>query len=145
MPRRGGRGRRTHRSSAGQHAGRGRAVRRWRAAVIVGSVGQSAAGAAGGMHGFVPALTSFVGRAAAVAEVAGLLEEHRLVTVTGPGGSGKTRLTAEGGWRAAEAVGVRPTSGEPLRVAGEARYRLASLALPDLEDLAGAAQAEAVV
>jgi hypothetical protein len=54
--------------------------------------GQSAAGtAAGGGHGFAPALTSLVGRADAVSEVAGLLGEFRLVTVTGPGGSGKTR------------------------------------------------------
>src|SRR5215470_2892389 len=67
-----------------------------RAAVRVIVVGQSAAGAvAGGVHGFAPALTSFVGRAGAVAEVAGLLAGHRLVTVTGPGGSGKTRLAAE--------------------------------------------------
>ena len=36
------------------------------------------------------------------------------------------------------------TSREPLAVAGEARYRLAALALPDLEDLAAAARAEAV-
>ena len=52
-------------------------------------------GSAGGVHGFVPALTSFVGRAGAVREVAGLLDEYRLVTVTGPGGSGKTRLACE--------------------------------------------------
>ena len=59
-------------------------------------VGRSAAGAvAGGVHGFAPALTSFVGRAGAVAEVVGLLADHRLVTVTGPGGSGKTRLAGE--------------------------------------------------
>ena len=51
--------------------------------------------AAGGMHGFPAALTSFIGRAAAVGELAGLLDESRLVTVTGPGGSGKTRLAAE--------------------------------------------------
>ena len=175
---------------------------------------------AGGMHGFVPALTRFVGRAGPVGEVAGLLDRDRLVTVTGPGGAGKTRLAAEvarqvagrfadGAWlverrrcrRAqvaavvAAALGVRDqpgcpaaeavarvlarqqlllvldncehvigaaaelcagllaacddvrvlaTSREPLRVAGEARYRLAPLALPDPDDLADAARAEAV-
>jgi len=46
----------------------------------------------GGVHGFPVTLTSFIGRAGTVREVAGLLEEYRLVTVTGPGGSGKTRL-----------------------------------------------------
>jgi len=51
--------------------------------------------AAGGVHGFPAALTSFVGRSGPVSEVAGLLGEYRLVTVTGPGGSGKTRLAAE--------------------------------------------------
>ena len=50
---------------------------------------------AGGVHGFPAALTSFVGRAEAVSEVAGLLGEYRLVTVTGPGGAGKTRLAGE--------------------------------------------------
>jgi non-specific serine/threonine protein kinase len=44
------------------------------------------------MHGFAPALTSFIGRDGPVGEVAGLLGECRLVAVTGPGGSGKTRL-----------------------------------------------------
>ena len=185
-------------------------------------VGRSApATAAGGVHGFPAALTSFIGRAEPVRQVAGLLEQHRLVTVTGPGGAGKTRLAgevarrvagrfADGVWlaelatvadpdqvaaAAAVALGVREQSGipaaealvrvlgrqqlllvldncehvigaaaalcaallaacddvkilatsrEPLAVAGEARYRLAPLALPDLSDLAGAARAEAV-
>ncbi|MET7464095.1 BTAD domain-containing putative transcriptional regulator [Nonomuraea sp. NPDC005501] len=40
-------------------------------------------------------LTSFVGRAAEVAEVAGLLRVARLVTLIGPGGVGKTRLSVE--------------------------------------------------
>jgi predicted ATPase/DNA-binding CsgD family transcriptional regulator/DNA-binding XRE family transcriptional regulator len=176
---------------------------------------------AGGVHGFPAALTSFIGRAEPLREVAGLLSDHRLVTVTGPGGAGKTRLAAQvarqvgsrfadGAWLVelapvadpaqvaavvAAALGVREqpglpaaealaralarqqmllvldncehvigaaaalcaellaacddvrvlaTSREPLRVAGEARYRLASLALPDLDDLAEAARAEAV-
>jgi len=40
-------------------------------------------------------LTSFIGRDEAVRDVAGLLAECRLVTVTGPGGVGKTRLAGE--------------------------------------------------
>jgi non-specific serine/threonine protein kinase len=47
------------------------------------------------VHGFPAVLTSFVGRAGEVGEVAGLLAEYRLVTVTGPGGVGKTRLAGE--------------------------------------------------
>ena len=47
------------------------------------------------MHGFPAALTSFVGRAGAVGEIADLLDQHRLVTVTGPGGAGKTRLAGQ--------------------------------------------------
>jgi predicted ATPase len=39
--------------------------------------------------------TSFVGRDADVAAVRGLIAEHRLTTLIGPGGAGKTRLAAE--------------------------------------------------
>jgi predicted ATPase/class 3 adenylate cyclase len=40
-------------------------------------------------------LTSFVGRRDQIAETVRLLSEHRLVTLTGPGGTGKTRLALE--------------------------------------------------
>ena len=177
--------------------------------------------AAAGVHGFPVVLTSFVGRAGSVREVAGLLEEYRLVTVTGPGGVGKTRLAgavagpaaarfADGAWLAglapvqdparvpavvAVALGVREqpgvpaavavarvlarqqlllvldncehvigaaaelcagllqacddvrvlaTSREPLRIAGEAAYRLAPLPVPGPDDAGGVAGTEAV-
>ncbi|WP_262703321.1 MULTISPECIES: BTAD domain-containing putative transcriptional regulator [Streptomyces] len=45
-------------------------------------------------------LTSFVGREADLAALRGDLAEHRLITLLGPGGAGKTRLSQE----AAEAV-----------------------------------------
>jgi predicted ATPase len=174
--------------------------------------------AAGAVHGFPAVRRSFIGRAGPVRELAVLLEQYRLVTVTGPGGSGKTRLAcevarrvagrfADGAWLAelapvrdpgqvAAVLGVREqpgvpvagtlarvlarqqllvvldnceqvigaaaglcaelvaacddlrvlaTSREGLRVGGEARYRLAPLAVPGPEDLADAARAEAVV
>jgi len=41
------------------------------------------------------ALTTFVGREDAVRDVTALLAAHRLVTITGPGGAGKTRLALE--------------------------------------------------
>jgi predicted ATPase/DNA-binding CsgD family transcriptional regulator len=40
-------------------------------------------------------LTSFVGRATEVAQLTAAVRTHRLVTATGPGGVGKTRLAAE--------------------------------------------------
>ncbi len=42
-------------------------------------------------------LTSFVGRDEELARVAKALAEHRLVTIVGPGGAGKTRLASEAG------------------------------------------------
>ena len=58
-------------------------------------------------HGFTPSLTRFIGRETAAENVARLLDECRLVTVTGPGGVGKTRLAAE----VAERVGGRFADG----------------------------------
>jgi predicted ATPase/DNA-binding CsgD family transcriptional regulator len=46
----------------------------------------------GGVAGLPAARTSFVGRAAERAAVLAALAEHRLVTLSGPGGVGKTRL-----------------------------------------------------
>ena len=40
-------------------------------------------------------LTTFLGRQREVTDVLGLLAEHRLVTLTGPGGTGKTRLSLQ--------------------------------------------------
>ncbi|MGC5289847.1 BTAD domain-containing putative transcriptional regulator [Micromonospora sp. DT231] len=52
--------------------------------------------AAARARGALPtALTSFVGREAAVDRVGALLDRARLVTLTGPGGAGKTRLAIE--------------------------------------------------
>jgi transcriptional regulator with XRE-family HTH domain len=46
-------------------------------------------------HNLPAQLTSFVGRARELTEVAARLAEHRLVSLTGPGGVGKTRLALE--------------------------------------------------
>ncbi len=44
-------------------------------------------------------LTSFVGREAELDLLTQELQRHRLVTLTGPGGVGKTRLAVEAGWQ----------------------------------------------
>ena len=130
---------------------------------------QASPAASGGVRGFPAALTSFIGREAAMRQVAGLLEEYRLVTVTGPGGSGKTRLAgevarqvagrfADGAWLAelgtvqnpahvpavvAAALGVREQPGLPT---GEALARALArqqllLVLDNCEHVIGAAAA----
>jgi predicted ATPase len=52
-------------------------------------------GVTAGVHGFPAVLTRFIGRSRELNEVADLLARYRLVTVTGPGGVGKTRLAGE--------------------------------------------------
>ncbi|WP_210083782.1 LuxR family transcriptional regulator [Mycobacterium sp. OAE908] len=46
-------------------------------------------------HGLPPQLTSFVGRTAQIAELSRIVAKNRLVTLTGAGGSGKTRLAVQ--------------------------------------------------
>jgi predicted ATPase/DNA-binding SARP family transcriptional activator len=48
-----------------------------------------------GMGALPIALTRFVGRAADLEQLVEMIETHRLVTLTGPAGSGKTRLAVE--------------------------------------------------
>ncbi|WP_329623655.1 winged helix-turn-helix domain-containing protein [Streptomyces sp. NBC_01255] len=58
----------------------------------------------GSARGNLPVpLSGIVGRDEAVAEVTGLLRERRLVTLTGPGGVGKTRLAVEAARQVEEA------------------------------------------
>lgn len=62
-------------------------------------------------------LTTFIGRDAELDEAAGLLATTRLLTLTGPGGTGKTRLSLELATRAAEDFpdGVFFVPLEPIR------------------------------
>ena len=48
-------------------------------------------------HNLPAPLTSFIGREADIAALRQLLAEHRLVTLTGAGGVGKTRLAIQVG------------------------------------------------
>lgn len=59
----------------------------------------------GGRTNLPPQLTSFVGRKRELAELQALARAHRLVTVIGTGGTGKTRLMVQ---TAAELVGEQP-------------------------------------
>ena len=54
-------------------------------------------------NNFPEQLTSFVGRERELVEVIGLIEENRLVTLTGVGGVGKTRLAVQAAAESAEA------------------------------------------
>jgi predicted ATPase/DNA-binding SARP family transcriptional activator len=79
-------------------------------------------------------LTTFIGRDADVASVRGLIADHRLATLIGPGGSGKTRLALE---TARTLVGDLPDGVwlvelAPIGADGDvARATLASLGLRD--------------
>ena len=96
----------------------------------------AAVGAVPGLHGFPGRADQLVGRAREADEVAARIGEHRLVTVTGPGGAGKTRLAgvvarrmaagfADGAWLASLAA-VR----DPDRVAGAVAASLGIRGVP---------------
>jgi DNA-binding SARP family transcriptional activator len=81
-------------------------------------------------------LTSFVGRAEEVRRVGKLLGEARLVTLTGPGGAGKSRLAIEAAGREAGDVGfvdlalVGEGTDVPLAMLGALGLRDAALLSP---------------
>ncbi|HEY3506371.1 MAG TPA: BTAD domain-containing putative transcriptional regulator [Actinocatenispora sp.] len=79
-------------------------------------------------------LTSFIGKDADVAAVAELIADHRLTTLIGPGGSGKTRLATETGRTLLSDVpdGVWLVELAPLGADGDvAQATLAGLGLRD--------------
>jgi predicted ATPase/class 3 adenylate cyclase len=73
-------------------------------------------------------LTSFVGRERELAEAGALLEANRLVTMTGPGGTGKTRLSLQVAANAADSYpdGVFFVALETVREPGLVASRIAS-------------------
>src|SRR5262245_42692350 len=85
-------------------------------------------------HNLPLQLTSFVGRERELAAVHGLLAGHRLVTLTGPGGTGKTRLAQQ-----AAAEALVPAAGRPGFADGVWLVELAALADPALVPQAVAA------
>ena len=71
-------------------------LRRLQEAILAHDPAIAAVPVARRRRGNLPApSTSFVGRADEIGQVAGLLHEHRLVTLTGPPGVGKSRLAVE--------------------------------------------------
>ena len=74
-------------------------------------------------------LTSFVGRERELAEAGALLAVNRLVTLTGPGGTGKTRLSLQVAANAAEAYpdGIFFVALETIREPALVTARLASV------------------
>jgi len=71
-------------------------------------------------------LTSFIGRTRELGEVLGLLQDHRLVTLSGPGGAGKTRLAMR---VAEEVLGEFP---DGLRVAELGAVRDADVLIDEI-------------
>jgi predicted ATPase/DNA-binding SARP family transcriptional activator len=70
-------------------------LQRLHEAILRGGAGPVDAPFPAARHQLPEPLTSFVGRDDAVDDLRGALDGHRLVTVLGPGGAGKTRLAVE--------------------------------------------------
>jgi non-specific serine/threonine protein kinase len=96
------------------------------------------------MHGFPVALTSFVGRAQPVAEISDRLSQCRLVTVTGPGGAGKTRLADEVARRVAGRFADGVCLAELAAVQDPAEVTAAVAAALGIRDLPAVAAADAL-
>src|ERR1035438_7260413 len=106
--------------------------------------GSMVADALGSMHGFPAALTSFVGRAAVVKEIADQLGQSRLVTVTGSGGAGKTRLAGEVAKRVAGRFADGVWLAELAAVRDPAQVVAAVAAALGIRDLPAVAAADAL-
>ena len=100
--------------------------------------------AVGSVHGFPAALTSFVGRAPVVDEIAGHLSQYRLVTVTGPGGAGKTRLAGEVARRVAGRYADGVWLAELAAVRDPAQVAAAVAAALGIRELPAASAADAL-
>jgi predicted ATPase/class 3 adenylate cyclase/DNA-binding CsgD family transcriptional regulator len=96
-------------------------------------------------HNLPVQLTSFVGRDAAISEIGDLITEHRIVTLTGPGGCGKTRLGLQ---VAAEALGHRDGGAWFVDLSGLADPDLVAasvMAALGLREVTGQTHAETLV
>jgi len=103
--------------------------------------GQAARRVAGATPSHLPVqLTSFVGREDEQSELERLLDQERMITVVGPAGAGKTRLTVEAARRRADRHrdGARFVDLAPLRpeqIADEALAALGGAQTPNVEPL----------
>ncbi len=97
----------------------------------------------GERHNLPAPLTSLVGRGDALTEIAQLLREHRLVTLTGVGGAGKTRLALEaasrqiGAWTGGVWVVDLAPFADPSATAGAVSHALGLSDRPDASALDG--------
>lgn len=88
-------------------------------------------------HNLPAQLTSFVGREREVSEITNLLEEARLVTLTGAGGCGKTRLALRvaeataGNYRDGATFVPLATAGDPALVAKTIAHALGVIEQPN--------------